>query len=64
MPEICGNAALYFDPYKSTDIADRMWQVLTDEAIRQELIRNALKNARRFSWEETARRTLEVLREA
>ncbi len=60
MPEICGDAALYFDPSEPTEIADRIWQVLTDETIRKELIRNGRENAGRFSWTETARRTLEV----
>jgi glycosyltransferase involved in cell wall biosynthesis len=63
MPEVCGDAALYFDPTDPADIADRMWQLLTDEQIRQNLIRNALEKAKQFSWEETARRTLEVFRE-
>ena len=64
MLEICGNAALYFDPSEPTDIADKMWQVLADERIRRELISNALENVKRFSWEETARKTLEVFEEA
>ena len=61
MPEICGDAALYFDPSDPADITDKVWEVLTDEAIRRELVRNALENVERFSWEETARKTLEVL---
>ena len=63
MPEICGDAALYFDPTDPADIASMMRRVLTDEQIRQNLIRNALENVRQFSWEETARRTLEVFEE-
>ena len=60
MPEICDDAALYFDPTDPADIAGKMWQVLTDERIRQNLVRNALENTKRFSWEQTARGTLEV----
>jgi glycosyltransferase involved in cell wall biosynthesis len=63
MPEICGDAALYFNPTDPADIAGKMWQLLTDEQIRQNLIRNALENVKRFSWEETARRTLRVFEE-
>ena len=63
MPEICANAALYFDPSEPTDIADKMWQVLTDETIRQELIGNAQENVKRFSWEKTARKALEAFEE-
>lgn len=64
MPEICGNAALYFDPSEPMDIADKMWQALTDEAIRQALVRNALENVKRFSWDTTALEMLEVFTEA
>ena len=55
---------MYFDPSEPMDMADKMWQALTDEAIRQELIRNALENVKRFSWDKTARKTLKVLAEA
>ncbi len=64
MPEICDDAALYFNPTDPADIADKMRQVLTNEQIRQNLVRNALGNVKRFSWEETARRTLEVFTES
>lgn len=60
MPEICGDAALYFDPSNPTDIADKAWQILTDETVKRKLTRNALENAKRFSWQETARKTLEI----
>jgi len=60
MPEICGDAALYFDPDEPTDIANKVWQILTDETVKRKLTRNALENARRFSWQETARKMLEI----
>jgi len=60
MPEICGDAALYFDPSEPADIADKIWQTLTDETVKQNLVRNALENVKRFSWEETARKTLQA----
>jgi len=60
MPEICRNAALYFDPREPTDIANKIHQVLTDETLRQVLIRNAQENVKQFSWKRTAQRTLEV----
>jgi len=62
MPEICKNAAIYFDPFSPADISEKMYQVLTGEAVRQELMENARANVRHFSWDKTARKTLEVFR--
>jgi len=60
MPEICEDAALYFNPSNPADIANKVWQILTDETVKRKLIRNALENAKRFSWQETAREMLEI----
>ncbi len=60
MPEICGDAALYFNPSNPADIANKVWQILTDETVKRKLTGNALENAKRFSWQETARKMLEI----
>lgn len=60
MPEMAGEAAVYFDPYQPTEMAEVIERLLWDEALRDELGRKAIAQAARFSWEETARRTLEV----
>jgi len=31
IPEVCGDAAVYFDPYSSKDIAEKISKVLEDE---------------------------------
>ena len=63
MPEICGDAALYFDPCNPDDMADVIWRILTDEAVRYELIGNTQRNVERFLWHKTAQRTLETFAE-
>lgn len=63
MPEICGDAAGYFDPANPEDIADKMNQVLSDESVKNKLINNGIKRARDFSWEKSAREHLLVFEE-
>lgn len=60
MPEICQNAAVYFDPFSPQDIAEKIKAVLTDYNVIQNLKQLSVKRASCFSWEETARRTLQV----
>jgi len=59
--EAAGDAAIYIDPLDVDEIADAMERVLTDEALRSDLIEKGFRNAKRFSWEKTAKMTLEVL---
>lgn len=62
MPEICENAALYFDPNDPDDIADKLVKVLKSKELRTELSRKAIERAEFFSWETTAIQTLNVLK--
>jgi glycosyltransferase involved in cell wall biosynthesis len=61
MPEICKGAALYFDPNKPDDIAEKMRKVLDDDRIRNGIVENALREAGNFSWKNTAQKTLDML---
>ena len=60
LPEVCGNAAEYVDPSNTRSIADGMYRVLTDSRHRMSLIRKGLVHARRFRWEESALRHVDV----
>jgi glycosyltransferase involved in cell wall biosynthesis len=60
LPEIAGGAALLFDPYSEEGIAEAAWRLLEERETRQELRQRGLERARGFSWEKTARETLQV----
>jgi len=64
MPEIAGEAAVYFDPEDTDEMAAAIGKVLWDESLRQRLREAGFRRTRDFSWEETARRTMAVLRAA
>ncbi len=60
LPEVTGDAALLVDPTDCADIATAMRWVLSDRALRNELRRRGLDQARRFTWERTAAKTVDV----
>ncbi|MBC7226910.1 MAG: glycosyltransferase family 4 protein [Thermoflexales bacterium] len=62
LPEVAGDAALLVDPADVRALAEAMERVLADEALRATLRTRGLERARQFTWEATARRTLEVYR--
>ena len=61
MPEICANAAIYFDPRNPVDIADSIFKAIMDRELISRLVKNAIKRADRFSWENSIRATLRVI---
>ena len=63
MPEVCGNASLYFDPRSTDDLAEKLYLLLTNENLRNKLKRLGMKNVNRFNWGFTIEQTSRVLRE-
>ncbi len=64
LPEVAGDAALVAPPDDVDALADALYRVLTDDALRQELCARGLARAATFTWEATARRTAAVYRHA
>jgi glycosyltransferase involved in cell wall biosynthesis len=61
LPEVCGDAAVYVNPYDPQDIAEGVLKVLTDENLRRNLIQKGYQQVKKFSWEQTVKKFLEVL---
>jgi glycosyltransferase involved in cell wall biosynthesis len=58
LQEICGDAAIYFDPYNIDDMAKKMKGVCSgDNKIKKEM---GLKRAKLFSWEKMTKETLKI----
>lgn len=55
LPEIGGNAYLYFDPATPDDLADKMMLLYKDETLRSRLVANGYERLQLFSWEASAR---------
>ena len=60
IPEVVGTTAALFDPNSVADIADKLHRVLTDDEFRADLIARQLQQVQRFSWDESARRTIKA----
>jgi glycosyltransferase involved in cell wall biosynthesis len=61
--EITGEAAIHVNRRDGDSLARAIRQVLTEESLRKDLVRRGLLQAQRFSWERTARQTMEVYRQ-
>lgn len=60
LPEVCGDAAAYFDPASPADMAKTIAMLLSDSKLRADLIKKGYTQASKFSWERMATQTLEV----
>ncbi len=61
LPEAGGDAAVYVDPLSVDDIAEKLEKVLSDKNLRHTMIEKGRKQIQKFSWEMSAKETLEVL---
>lgn len=60
MPEICKDAAIYFDPMSPDDIARVIEQLLTGDKKRDELRERGPVRARFFNWDKTAKSMIHI----
>jgi glycosyltransferase involved in cell wall biosynthesis len=51
MPEIAGDAAVLFDPFDPDDIGRVLVDIASNEPLRAELRRRAVRRAAEFTWE-------------
>jgi len=60
LPEVGGNAALYFDPLSADELAVQIERVLESHELRVSLRNLGIQQATQFSWEKAARRHIEL----
>jgi len=63
LPEVAGDAALYFNPRSKKSIHDAIKKILSDKKLRNELIRKGFERNKLFSWKKTALETKRVYEE-
>lgn len=64
LPEVLGDAALYFDPADHGDIAAQIARILSDKHLRDTLIKRGAKQVEKYSWDRMAKQTLDVYNRA
>lgn len=62
IPEVCGDAALYFDPTSTENLQLEVERILLDEKLREGLIYNGHQRAQLFRWDTTAKRIASTIK--
>ena len=60
LPEVLGDAAVYFSPEHIDDMIHGMEKILSDSFLRQELIQKGRQQVTRYSWQRMALETLRI----
>lgn len=63
LPEVAGTAAVLVDPYDSESMAIAMERILSDEEMRQALIREGYQQIKKFNWGRSAQKLYQVYQE-
>lgn len=63
LPEICGDACVYFDPSDTMDMVKSIGEVLSNKKLRASLKAKGIQRVKEFSWEKCAQKTLQVLKD-
>ena len=58
LPEVIGRSDALFDPFDEKSIAQKITEVLTNDDLRADLAQHGLKQAKSFSWDESAHRSI------
>jgi glycosyltransferase involved in cell wall biosynthesis len=61
LPEVAGDAALFFDPFSVEDIGRVIMKVINDPGLREKMIEGGLRRAQMFRGDLCARTTAEVI---
>jgi alpha-1,3-rhamnosyl/mannosyltransferase len=63
-PEVAGDAACLVDPEDADTMSIEIGKVLSDTALQNKCIRKGLERASQFTWEHTAKGTIEAYQQA
>jgi alpha-1,3-rhamnosyl/mannosyltransferase len=64
LPEVAGDAALYFAPDRPDEIAGATARILDDPMLARELVERGRQRQRLFTWSRAAEKTLAVYEHA
>lgn len=64
LPEVYGDAAHYFDPESTEDMALKIDELLKNKPLRARLIKAGYKQVKKYSWQKMAKETLEIYKKS
>ena len=62
IPEVIGDAGLLFDPKSTDELVDQLLFILQNPIQRDSLIQKGKQQVKKFSWDKTAKETVEIYR--
>jgi glycosyltransferase involved in cell wall biosynthesis len=63
MPEFAGEAAMYFDPSDSNELAGKLYEILNDKILIKKLSELSLAKSNHYDWDKSAKNTWDALLE-
>ncbi len=60
LPEIIGTSGITVDPYSVDSIYKALSKLISDSVLRKRLSKKSLETSAKFSWDETAKKTIEI----
>jgi len=60
LPEICGTAGTYVDPYSPQEIAEKIMMLLNNNELRNKKIKIGLERASKFTWQDSVKKIYNV----
>lgn len=60
LPEVHGDASVYFDPTSVDDMAKKIDQVISSKKLREDLVKKGYERLKQFSWKRMTEQTLEI----
>lgn len=61
--EVCGDAAVYFNPLVVADMREKINRIMHDEPLRQQLTKEGTQQVSRFSWKQSAKEIEKLINE-
>ncbi|WP_420906007.1 glycosyltransferase family 4 protein [Candidatus Magnetaquiglobus chichijimensis] len=61
LPEVCGDAALYFNPYDEKDLTEKLLRVINDGELQGSLRHRGHERAKSFTWARCVDQTCDVI---
>lgn len=64
LPEVVGDAGVLFDPFDPEEMAETIWSAWNDEGRLTGMRERGLERVKKFSWDDTALKTIDVYKKA
>jgi glycosyltransferase involved in cell wall biosynthesis len=63
LPEICGDAVLYFNPHDIGQISHGILKMINDDSMKEEYIIRGKNKVKQYNWDKTSKQTIKIIQE-